>query len=150
MDRIKQQAPGNLFKIGDPPNFQIQVANGQLEKPITKTTLKFDIGENTFAEHFVVMKNLTGPIIGLHFMRHNSVVIDTTHGLIHFPHLTMQAKDAAIEASAKPQPVFVQDNTILPPMTTKTITAFVVHLIGMAHNRYCDTSGKNLQKQLVC
>ena len=36
------------------------------------------------------MKKLRGPIIRLHFMRNNSVVIDTTHGLIHFPHMTMQ------------------------------------------------------------
>ena len=28
MDRIKQQAPSNILKIDDPPNFQIQVANG--------------------------------------------------------------------------------------------------------------------------
>ena len=27
-DRIKQQAHANIFKIDDPPNFQIQVANG--------------------------------------------------------------------------------------------------------------------------
>ena len=60
-------------------------------------------------------------------MRHNSVVIDTTHGLIHFPHLTMQAKNAAMEASAKPQPVFIQDNTTVPTMTTNTTTAFVDH-----------------------
>ena len=66
-------------------------------------------------------------MIGLHLMRHNSVVIDTTHGLIHFPHLTMQAKNAAIEANAKPQPVLIQDNTTVPPMATKTITAFVDH-----------------------
>ena len=127
LDSIKQQAPGNIFKIDEPPNFQIQVANGQLDKPISTATLKFDIGDNTFAENFVVMKNLTGPIVGLHFMRHNSVVIDTTHGLIHFQHLTMQAKKAAIEASAKPQPVLIQENTTVPPMTTKTITAFVGH-----------------------
>ena len=60
-------------------------------------------------------------------MKHNSVVIDTTHGLIHFPHLTMQAEKAAIEASAKPQPVFIRDNTTVPPMTTKTMTTFVDH-----------------------
>ena len=102
LDRIKQQAPVNAFKIDDPPNFQIQVANGQLEKPISTATLKFDIRDNTSAGHFVVMKNLTGPIIGLHFMRHKSVVIDTRHGLIHFRQLTMQAKNAAIETSAKP------------------------------------------------
>ena len=61
-------------------------------------------------------------------MRHNSVVIDPTHGLIHFPHLTMQAENAAIETSAKPQLVPIQDNTTVPPMTTKTIIAFVDHL----------------------
>ena len=73
------------------------------------------------------MKSLTGPIIGLHFMRHNSVVIDTTYGLIHFPYLTMEDKNVASEASAKPQPVFIQDNTTVTPMTTKTVTAFVDH-----------------------
>ena len=62
LDRIKQQAPGNVFKIDDPPNFQIQVANGQLEKPISTATLKFDIRNNTFAEHFVVLKNCQGPL----------------------------------------------------------------------------------------
>ena len=127
LDRIRQQAPANIFKIDDPPKFQIQVANGQLEKPISTAILIFDIGENTFAEYFVVMKNLIGPIVGLHFMRQNSVVIDTTHGLIHFPHLTMQAKNAATETSTKPQPLLIQDITTVPPMTTKTVTAFVDH-----------------------
>ena len=73
------------------------------------------------------MKDLTGRIIGLHFMRHNSVVIDISHGLIHSSHLTIQAKNAAIETSAKPQPVLIQDSTIVPPMKTKTITAYVHH-----------------------
>ena len=73
------------------------------------------------------MKNLTGPIIGLHFMKHNSVVIDTTHSLIHFPHLTMQVKSALSQASAKPQPVLIHDSITIPQMTTKTITAFVDH-----------------------
>ena len=125
--RIKQQSPPNILKIDDPPNFQIQVANGQLEKPTATATLKFDIGDHIFAEHFVVMKNLTGPIIGLHFMRHNCVVIDTTHGLIHFPHLTMQVKSALNQTSVKPQAVLIHDNTTIPQMTTKTITAFVDH-----------------------
>ena len=127
LDRIKQQSPSNILKIDDPPNFQIQVANGQLEKPTATATLKFDIGDHIFAEHFVVMKNLTGPIIGLHFMRHNSVVIDTTHGLIHFPHLTMQVKSALSQTSVKPQAVLIHDNITKPQMTTKTITVFVDH-----------------------
>ena len=101
LDRIKQQVPSNILKTDDPPNFQIQVANGQLKKPTARATPKFGIGDHIFAEHFVVMKNLTGPIIGLHFMRHNSVFIDTTHGLIHFPHLTIQVKSALSQTSAK-------------------------------------------------
>ena len=102
LDTIKEKAPINVLKIDDPPNFQIQVANGQLEKPLSTVTLKFENGDNTSAEHFVVMKKLTGPIIGLHFMRNNSVVIDTTHGLIHFPHLTIQVKTALSETTKKP------------------------------------------------
>ena len=127
LDRIKQQAPSNILKIDDPPNFQIQEANGQLEKPTATATLKFDIGDHICAEHFVVMKNLTGPIIGLHFMKHNSVVIDTTQGLIHFPHLTMQVKSASSQASAKPQLVLIHNSITTPQMTTKTITVFVDH-----------------------
>ena len=123
LDRNKQQALSNILKIEDPPNFQIQLAIGQLEKPIATTTLEFNIGDHIFAEHFVVMKNLTGHNIGLHFIRHNSVVIDTTHGLIHFPHLTMQFKSALSQTSAKPQAVLIHDSITIPQMTTKTITA---------------------------
>ena len=113
--------------MDNPPNCQIQVANGQLKKPLSTATLKFEIGDNSFAEHFVVMKKLTGPIIGLHFMRNNSVVIDTTHGLIHFPHLRMQVKTASSEPTNKPQPVITDKTLTIPPATTKTITAFIDH-----------------------
>ena len=125
MDRIEQQAPLKILKIDDPPNFQINIANGQFEKPIATAALKIDIGDHIFAEHFVVMKNLTGPIMGLHFMRHNSVVVDTTHGLIHYPHLTVQVKSASSGTSAKLQAVLIHDSITIPQMTTKTITAFV-------------------------
>ena len=128
LDRIKQQSPSNILKIDDPPNFEIKVAIVQLEKPTATATLKFDIGDHIFAEQFVVVNNLTGPIIGLHFMRHNSVVIDTTHGLIHFPHLTMQVKIASSQASVKPHAVLIHDSITTPQMTTKTITAFVDHI----------------------
>ena len=125
LETIKEKAPKNIFKIDDPPNFQIQVANGQLEKPSSKATLKFESGDNSIAEHFVVMKKLTGPINGLNFMRNNSVVIDTTHGLIHFPHLTMQVKTASSETTTKPQPVITDETLTIPPTRRKTITAFI-------------------------
>ena len=66
-------------------------------------------------------------MFGLHFARKNSVVIDTTHGLIHFPHLTMQVKTASSETTTKPQPVISDEALTVPPTTTKTITAFIDH-----------------------
>ena len=84
MNRIKQQAPTIVFKADDLHVFQIQVANGLLEKPVWTTTLEFDTRGNTCAEHFVKMKNLTGLFISVHFARQNSIVIDTTYGIIEF------------------------------------------------------------------
>ena len=39
LDRNKQEASTNIFKTDDRPKFQIQVAIGQLEKPISTATL---------------------------------------------------------------------------------------------------------------
>ena len=127
LDTKKCKASNNVLKVDDPPIFQIQVANGQLEKSLWTATLKFESGDNSLAEHFVVMKKLTGLINGMHFMRNNSVVIDRTHGLIHFPHLTVQVKTASSETTTKPQPVIADNALTIPPTTTKTITAFVDH-----------------------
>ena len=127
MATIEQKAPNNILKIDDSPKFQIQVANGQLEKTLSTATLNIEIGDIALAEHFFVMKKITGPIIGLHFMRNNSVVIDTTHGLIHFPHLTMQIEIASSETTTRPQPVIADEALTITPTTTKTITAFVDH-----------------------
>ena len=47
---IKQKAPKNILEIDDPPNLKIQVANGQLEKPLLTATLEFEIGDNNNEE----------------------------------------------------------------------------------------------------
>ena len=60
-------------------------------------------------------------------MRHNSVDLDTTHGLIRFPHLTKQVKSESSQASAKLQLVLIRDSITIPQFTTKTITTFVNH-----------------------
>ena len=41
----------NILKIDDPPNFQTQVASGQLEKPLATATLKFESGDK-FLQNF--------------------------------------------------------------------------------------------------
>ena len=125
LDTLKNKKPRIMFS--ESTTLPIFKYKKQLQKPLSTATLKFAIGDNSFAEHFVVMKKLTGPIIGLHFMRNNSVVIDTTHRLIHFPHLTMQVKTASSERTTKPQPVITDEAMTIPPTTTKTITVFIDH-----------------------
>ena len=57
LDRIKQQAPTKKFRIDKPPNIEIQIANGQLEKEIATATPNFDFRDTAFAKHIVVMKH---------------------------------------------------------------------------------------------
>ena len=57
--------------------------------------------------------------MGLHFMRHDSLVINTTYRLIHFPHLIIQVKSASSETSVRPQVVLAHDSITVSPMTTK-------------------------------
>ena len=71
----KERVSNNVLEIDDPPKFRKQVANFQLEKPLATASIKFENGENTLAEHLVVLKSLTGPMEGLHFLRNNFVVI---------------------------------------------------------------------------
>ena len=108
LETIKQMAPNNKFRINEPPNFQKQLANGHLEKSLATTTLNFEVGGNTYAENFVLMKKLKGTIKWLHFTRKKNLVNDTTHVLIQFPYLTMQIKTPS-EKSAKPQAVLIDD-----------------------------------------
>ena len=109
LDRIKEHAPNNVLGIDDFPQFQKEIAIGQLEKPIATATLEFDIGHHLFAEHFDLMKKLTGLFKSLHLTRQNNVVNVTTLCLGHLPHLTMHVKSAVSETSSTPQVNFNHD-----------------------------------------
>ena len=50
--RFKQQDPTNIFKTADPPNFQLKLVNGQLEKPLAAVLFIFDIGDYPFPRSF--------------------------------------------------------------------------------------------------
>ena len=45
LETKKRESPKNILKIDDLPNFQIQIANGPLEKPLATAKLKLEIGE---------------------------------------------------------------------------------------------------------
>ena len=59
--KIRLLAPESVIKEGPAPNFQIMVANGQLETPKSSVELKFEVGNIEFHEVFIVMEKLTEP-----------------------------------------------------------------------------------------
>ena len=69
------------------------VANGQLEAPIATVKLQFEVGDITFRENFIVMTNLTSPLLGLLFLQRNSTILDMRQGIPNFPFFSMQLKN---------------------------------------------------------
>ena len=61
------------------------VASGQIEAPLETVELQFEVGDITFREKFIVMINLTSPLIGLLALQHNSTILDRRQEILNFP-----------------------------------------------------------------
>ena len=82
--KIRLLSPQSVIREGPPLNFQIMVANGQLETPKSTIELNFEVGDIESHEIFIVMEHLTGPIIGLMFLQRNHTVLDMRQGTLIF------------------------------------------------------------------
>ena len=76
--------------VGPPPSFQIMVANGQLENPISTVELKFMVADFIFHKRFIVMQTPPNPLIGLCFLHRYNAVFDIRQGVLTFPEMSMQ------------------------------------------------------------
>ena len=83
--KVRLLAPHTILKEGPPLEFQITVANRQLDAPIATVGLQFEVGDITFREKFIVMTNLTSPLIGLLYLQRNSPIPDMRQGMLNFP-----------------------------------------------------------------
>ena len=90
---IRLLDPHTKLNEGPPPEFQIMVANGQLETPVATVKLHFEVGDITFREKFIVMTNPTSPLIGLSFLQRNNTILDMRQGILNFPFFSMQLKN---------------------------------------------------------
>ena len=119
--KIRLLAPHTILNEGPLPEFQIMVANGQLEAPIATIELQFEVGDITFGEKFIVMTNLTSPLIGLLFLQRNNTILDMRQGILNFPFFSMQLK---IEDRTYPnviEPILNPVDIILQPGKRTTI-----------------------------
>ena len=88
--KIRLLAPHTKLNEGPTPEFLIMVGNGQLEAPIATVELQIEVGDITVREKFIVMTNLTSPLIGLLFLQRNSTILDMRQGILNFPFFSMQ------------------------------------------------------------
>ena len=119
--KIPLLAPHTIIKEGPPAEFQIMVANGQLEAPIAAVELQFEVGDNTFREKLIVMTNLTSPSIGFLFLQRNSTILDMSQGILNFPFFSMQMKNEDRTNPNVMEPILNPVETILQPGKRTTI-----------------------------
>ena len=124
--KLKKMNLNNILQEADPPPFKLQVANGDIESPTKKIQVQFEIGDWTFKETFIVANKITGPILGLSFLKNNSAILDASQGLLHFPHLTYAINATTVEQTPKPHKVTITNQTTLAPDQCITVEAIVI------------------------
>ena len=113
--KIRLPAPHTFLNEGPLPEFQIMVANGQLEAPIATVELQFEVGDITFREKFKYMTNLTSLLIGLLFLQRNSTILDMRQGILNFPFFSMQLKNGDRTYPNVIEPILNPVETTLQP-----------------------------------
>ena len=119
--KIRLLAPHTILNEGPPAEFQIMVANRQLEAPIATVELQFEVGDITFREKFIVMTNLTSPLISLLFLQRNSTILDMRQGILNFPFFSMQLTNEDRTYPNVIEPILNPAETMLQPGKRTTI-----------------------------
>ena len=128
-NKIKLLANEAIKNTGPPPNFQIMVANGQLEVPFGTVQLEFEVADFMLRENFIIMKNLPNPLIGLCFLRRNNAIFDVTQGILTFPYLSMQLDPVTQVALRRATSLFAESTYTFQPGEILAIASRMPHLL---------------------
>ena len=132
LNKIKLLSNEAIKDIDTAPNFQIMVANGQLERPIGTVLLEFEVADFHFQKNFIVMKTLPNPLIDLCFLQRHNAVFDIRQGIITFPYLSMQLRPEHSTNTRAATPLPKETTYTLLPGETLAISSKMPHLID--HN----------------
>ena len=130
--KIRLLAPQSIDKEGPAPNFQLMVANGQLETPKSTVELKFEVSDIDFHEIFIVMEKPTSPLIGFSYLQRNDTFLDMRQGLLNFPFFSMQLKTAYHKYTKVMEPISTKEDITIPPNGRQ--------LISINFQMYADTT----------
>ena len=113
--KIRLLAPQSIVNESPAPNFQIMVANGQLETPRSTVELKFEVGDIEFHEIFLVKEKLTSPLICLSFLQRNNTILDMRQGVLNFLFVSMQIKTADHKYTNVMEPICIREDVTITP-----------------------------------
>ena len=83
--KVTTGAASNFWNEGPRPEFEILVANLQLETPTATTESQSVVGDIIIEESLIVMTNLTRPLAGFFVLYRNSKISGLPQGVFHFP-----------------------------------------------------------------
>ena len=122
-DKIKLLANEAMKETGPTTNFQIIVANEQVEVPIRTVFLEFEVADFMLTENFIIMKNLPNLLIELCFLRRNNTIFDVTQGILTIPYFSMQLKPDTQTSIRPATPFFAENTYFLRPSETLTVAS---------------------------
>ena len=106
--------------------------------------LEFEVADFKLRESFIIMKNLSNPLVGLCFLRRNNAIFDVTQGTLTFPYLSMQLKPDTQVAIRQATPLFAENRYALQPGETLAIASRMPDLLDH------DTTGIVTPSTLIC
>ena len=92
--KITTAHPEALLDELPPPNFKVQISNGNLVPIRKQVLLRFFIAGKVFEEVFLVLPTMGTILIGMSFFEKYSVNLDIKNHLVHFPNhmMSMQVR----------------------------------------------------------
>ena len=130
--QIKLLSSSSIVDTGPAPNFQIMVANGQLENPIGTVELRFEVADFEFRERFIIMKTLPHPLIGLMFPPKKQRNFRRQTRDINLPYLSMQLTPENNQQLRASTALMTDQTYTVYPQETLAITLKMPHLLD--HN----------------
>ena len=90
--KITTAHPEAMLQELPPPNFKIQIANGNLVPVRKQVLLRFYVGRKIFEETFLILPTMGTILIGMSYFEKYTVNLDIKNHLVHFPNHMMSTQ----------------------------------------------------------
>ena len=117
--KITTAHPEAILQELTPPNFKIQIANGNLVPVRKQVLLRFYLAGKVFEETFLILPTMGTILIGMSFFEKHSGYLDIKNHLVHFPNhmMSMQVRQQKNNKFKTGLIILCSSNrTVIPPL----------------------------------